>query len=791
VTNKPLPRLLVCLLITLFIINLFALPVASAGQPPDPEPVTDDTGSSSPPAEMPAEEGGEPCKVAEPPATTDNPPPAADTTAASSPDPLTEAQAEANPEVEPKPDPDPEPAMADPAQCQPGNSYIATVIPEDGKEVIAGEETTLTVIFTEVGSDTETASARLYIPDSLTVDQGEELNPGAGWDYRWENPSSNSSFSAVLSLWAVLESAILGRNQSVTVDITVTASADQAHSFQTEAWQDRAVENGSGVGVGTTPNAIATSYSDPQINVAVNDYHDLALVHENLNWHYVQQADIDLDDMPAETEWQPIGSSADPFRGSYNGNNHTISNLNIDLPNENYVGLFGQAGPTAVISDLTLENCSIEGNQFVGGLVGWLDGGVINNVHVSGNVKANSSYAGGVIGRNYSGSIINTHALADVRGTTLVGGLAGQNFSHGEVINSTAAGIISGTSQVGGLIGSNFRSLVERSSSAGTVTATSSAEARAGGLIGYNSNDGAVNSSFSTAAVVAASGSRAGGLVGENNSSTVYLSYAEGSVNGQAELGGLVGTNYSSGQIANCYATGAVNGGDRVGGLVGLNTGIITNTYATGTVTASTNAGGLVGASNNQNISGFYPSGRPVNSYGTRVEPADLQVLTTFTSAGWQIDTSDTYNPDQPGHWFLQPEENNPILWWQYQPAPPVGEDPGLQNPSPANPAPQPGFISANLPYFTGSCFISLTSRNPAAGSPFFTMFHRAINLVVILTTEARLTGNPQITALAEAAYFDLLELFRQWAAHLTASEQAALQQYLAALEAELIKLVN
>ncbi len=64
--------------------------------------------------------------------------------------------------------------------------------------------------------------------------------------------------------------------------------------------------------------------------------------------------DIDLNGK----EWTPIGRFGMRFNGTFDGNNHVISNLSIT---ENYlgIGLFGATGENVAISDLGLENVDI------------------------------------------------------------------------------------------------------------------------------------------------------------------------------------------------------------------------------------------------------------------------------------------------------------------------------------------------------------------------------------------------------------------------------------------------
>ena len=116
----------------------------------------------------------------------------------------------------------------------------------------------------------------------------------------------------------------------------------------------------------------------------------------------------------------------------------------------------------------------------------------------------------------------------------------------------------------------------------------------------------------------------AGGLVGQN-AGTVIDSHATGTVRGQDLVGGLVGYNYSTGDITrssslatatsppsppNCPPTCVVvsNEPRGTGGLVGLNRGVIDSSYATGDVTGYP-AGGLVGWNSGGGVFASYATG--------------------------------------------------------------------------------------------------------------------------------------------------------------------------------------
>lgn len=58
-----------------------------------------------------------------------------------------------------------------------------------------------------------------------------------------------------------------------------------------------------------------------------------------------------------------------PFEATFDGGDHTISNLFIARPEQNYVGLFG-FNSAGVIRNVTLTQVSVTGRDYVGGLIG-------------------------------------------------------------------------------------------------------------------------------------------------------------------------------------------------------------------------------------------------------------------------------------------------------------------------------------------------------------------------------------------------------------------------------------
>ena len=215
---------------------------------------------------------------------------------------------------------------------------------------------------------------------------------------------------------------------------------------------------------------------------------------------------------------EPIGNNSNPFRATFNGNGNVISNLHIDLPSTDYVGLFGSA-----------------------------QGAAICNVHLVGVNVIGDDYVGGLVGRVQDGSVVTA------------------SYSTGTVVGDTTNGP---ARYVGGLVGYVSNSAITASYSTGTVTASgNSFSDSTGGLVGYISGFSTIAASYSTATV---SGVHfVGGLVGYGDGSPVlYATYARGDViSAGNSAGGLVG--YFEADISASYATGDVMGNNNVRGLVG------------------------------------------------------------------------------------------------------------------------------------------------------------------------------------------------------------------------------
>ena len=149
-------------------------------------------------------------------------------------------------------------------------------------------------------------------------------------------------------------------------------------------------------------------------------------------------------------QWTPIGNSEESaYSGTFDGNGKTISGLYINDSTADDQGLFGCLDQGGTVQDLTVSG-SVKGDWFVGGVVGYNSGSVINCTN-TGSVKGSGNWVGGVVGYN-SGTVENCYNIGAVSGSGLyVGGVVGWN-SSGIVENCYNIGKVSGTG-VGGVVG--------------------------------------------------------------------------------------------------------------------------------------------------------------------------------------------------------------------------------------------------------------------------------------------------------------------------------------------------
>lgn len=177
---------------------------------------------------------------------------------------------------------------------------------------------------------------------------------------------------------------------------------------------------------------------------------ELKLMKENNFSIYKLMNDIDLEG----EEWEPIGTSEKPFKGTFYGNGYSISNFKINKTSDNQ-GLFGCTQDVS-ISDLTLKDITINGaKDNVGTLIGNAQGtSTITNCQMQNSTVSGESSVGGLVGKISNGTCTNCLSYTGVNGTDKnVGGLIGEIDGQFNMGNCYVVASVSGNDNAGGLVG--------------------------------------------------------------------------------------------------------------------------------------------------------------------------------------------------------------------------------------------------------------------------------------------------------------------------------------------------
>jgi len=204
----------------------------------------------------------------------------------------------------------------------------------------------------------------------------------------------------------------------------------------------------------------------------------------------------------------PIGSSSNPFHGTFNGNTFTITGLRINGGNAFYQGLFSAANG-AILSKVQLANVNITAGSISGAIVGYMINTILTDSYVTGTLSgsSNSNDFGYSLGlavgtaADYS-EIYRCYATGTVKGSAYTaGGFVGEIRGAGQIsstdprvkiqeiftnvnVTPTKPGIASEL-QAGGLVGFAVGAIIQDINCAGPVTGYGPV----GGVVGELVND--------------------------------------------------------------------------------------------------------------------------------------------------------------------------------------------------------------------------------------------------------------------------------------------------------------
>ncbi len=159
-------------------------------------------------------------------------------------------------------------------------------------------------------------------------------------------------------------------------------------------------------------------------------------------YYYELTADIDL----GGKAWTPIGNNSNRFQGHFDGKDHTITGLNINVDG-NYVGFFGGA-QKATIANLKIANANVTGNQRVGGIIGttW-DKVTLTDCSFSGTITGtvvsksdDAAHVGGLVGGVEAGTLTIDNCDTDVTIAAYRGTLTWNHMGIGGLVGGASSG---------------------------------------------------------------------------------------------------------------------------------------------------------------------------------------------------------------------------------------------------------------------------------------------------------------------------------------------------------------
>ena len=217
-------------------------------------------------------------------------------------------------------------------------------------------------------------------------------------------------------------------------------------------------------------------------------------------------SNIDL----ANKEWTPIGNSNNIFKGTFDGQNFPISNLNVGESTLSDVGLFGFTTDGS-IKNVHVHNADVDGRLNVGVIAGTPYTSTYENIKVTGDVTVDGfAYVGGLFGKNVYANVNNltvdvteeSYVKANsvengVAYRTYVGGVMGFVGEGSHVISNVTSNIdvLGSTLDVGGITGiAHYGNTFENCVSSGDVTLYSyedeGTQYEIGGIAGVWNNGG-------------------------------------------------------------------------------------------------------------------------------------------------------------------------------------------------------------------------------------------------------------------------------------------------------------
>lgn len=377
-----------------------------------------------------------------------------------------------------------------------------------------------------------------------------------------------------------------------------------------------------GTGSKLDPFIICSPTQFNRIGSQASDWNKSFTILESLNFNSIPVSRIGGD-----------SCSIAQFTGEIDGNNKELSNITIN--GTTYAGVFGCFN--GVIKNLKFRDISLTGTSYVGiiGSAGVDDSlntvARVSNIHVENATIQGNKYVGTIAGYAINAELdknIVTNLTMTPTGTTpqWFGGIAGFVEKLSIINDNTVSISVAGSvgTHIGGIVGILKQSTINFNRSSGSIIQRQYSGGIAGQITAPGSEPGCLSFSDNTSSIsfpfsVAPRNTYIGGLVGQLTRCDAKKSSASGNIDAKEYLGGAFGAINSS-NIKAISATGNVSTTTGfAGGLVGnAESSFIAKSSATGKIQCSDGGfaiGGFVGYLNNSEIINSYSSGDVSNDW--------------------------------------------------------------------------------------------------------------------------------------------------------------------------------
>ena len=286
--------------------------------------------------------------------------------------------------------------------------------PGDGIPSVTGADVSVTGLSTDNGNP---ATIQTYAPDgdtyeALTAPQTVKAN----------TPFIQVDLGGGTYYFRPHSDVVLAAGSRYTYTVNVNATGLTLEGCTIGGWTDGGSESGTAEDLGyfIQDDGSYTVYTANGLlawnEAAQSDY--------TLNCTLT--ADIDL----TGKEWTPVGNSGQTYNGTFDGQGHTITGLNISSSSE-AVALFGDIGGAGKVMNLQLKDVTYKGSTAMGGIAHG-NNGTITACSVMGTLTntTNNGAVGGIAAINY-GTITACWFNGTITGGSNVGGIAVFNLNAG------------------------------------------------------------------------------------------------------------------------------------------------------------------------------------------------------------------------------------------------------------------------------------------------------------------------------------------------------------------------